>query len=299
MVDADASQAPQASQTFAKRARPLRIAVVTLFPELVESASRFGITGRALEGGLWKLSTVNPRDFATDNHRTVDDRPYGGGPGMVMLAGPLEQSLDRAQAGVRVAANADDSAAGGSAADASAAVAPAADNPARRTKAKVIYLSPQGERLTHRRVMELKDEDALVLLAGRYEGIDERLLERRVDLELSLGDYVLSGGELPALVLIDALVRQLPGATSDPDSISEESFVDGLLDCPHYTRPEVYGESTVPAVLLSGNHAHIRRWRLKQALGRTWLRRPDLLSDRVLSFEEARLLQEFKAGNRM
>lgn len=281
MVDAEASQSG------ARRAGPLRIAVVTLFPELVESASRFGITGRALEGGLWKLSTVNPRDFATDNHRTIDDRPYGGGPGMVMLAGPLQQSLDRAEDAV--AANA----------DAAAADAPAADNPARRTKAKVIYLSPQGERLTHRRVMELKDEDALVLLAGRYEGIDERLLERRVDLELSLGDYVLSGGELPALVLIDALVRQLPGATSDPDSISEESFVDGLLDCPHYTRPEVYGGATVPAVLLSGNHAHIRRWRLKQALGRTWLRRPDLLSDRVLSAEEARLLREFKAGNRM
>jgi tRNA (guanine37-N1)-methyltransferase len=247
---------------------PLRIAVVTLFPELIESASRFGITGRALDKELWRLWCVNPREFATDNHRTVDDRPYGGGPGMVMLAEPLEQAIDAAIERIR------------------------ADGGAPR--ARVVYLTPQGERLTHGRVLRLRDEGDLVLLAGRYEGIDERLLERRVDLELSLGDYVLSGGELPALVLIDALVRQLPGATSDPDSIREESFVEGLLDCPHYTRPEVYGGSTVPPVLLSGNHALIRRWRLKQALGRTWLRRPDLLSGRRLSDEEARLLHEFK-----
>ncbi|MBK8740871.1 MAG: tRNA (guanosine(37)-N1)-methyltransferase TrmD [Betaproteobacteria bacterium] len=246
----------------------LRIAVVTLFPELIEAASRYGITGRALEMALWRLWCVNPREFATDNHRTVDDRPYGGGPGMVMLAGPLEQALDAAAA--RIGAD------GGSA------------------KPKVVYLTPQGERLAHERVLALKEDGDLVLLAGRYEGIDERLLERRVDLELSLGDYVLSGGEFPALVLIDALVRQLPGATNDPDSIREESFADGLLDCPHYTRPEVHGGAAVPPVLLSGNHALIRRWRLKQALGRTWLRRPDLLSGRRMSDEEARLLQEFK-----
>lgn len=247
---------------------PLRIAVVTLFPELIESASRYGITGRALEAALWRLWCVNPRDFATDNHRTVDDRPYGGGPGMVMLAGPLEQALDAAA--VRIHAD------GGV------------------IRPRVVYLTPQGERLTHARVLALKAAGDLVLLAGRYEGIDERLLESRVDLELSLGDYVLSGGELPALVLIDALVRQLQGATNDPDSISEESFVDGLLDCPHYTRPEMHGGKAVPPVLLSGNHAQIRRWRLKQALGRTWLRRPDLLSGRRLSDEEACLLQEFK-----
>lgn len=247
---------------------PLRIAVVTLFPELIDLASRFGITGRALDAGLWRKWCVNPREFATDAHRTVDDRPYGGGPGMVMLAQPLEQAIDAAAERIR--------------ADGAAAAA------------RVVYLTPQGKTLTHARVVELKDEGNLVLLAGRYEGIDERLLGRRVDLELSLGDYVLSGGELPALVLIDALVRHLPGATNDPESIREESFVDGLLDCPHYTRPEVQGGSAVPPVLLSGNHALIRRWRLKQALGRTWLRRPDLLAGRGLSDEEASLLAEFK-----
>ena len=248
--------------------KPMRIAVVTLFPELVKTASRYGITGRALEAGIWRLWCVNPRDFATDNHRTVDDRPYGGGPGMVMLAEPLEQALDSALERIRGDGGA--------------------------SKARVVYLTPQGERLTHERVLALKNEADLVLLAGRYEGIDERLLERRVDLEVSLGDYVLSGGEFPALVLIDALVRQLPGATNDPESVQEESFVEGLLDCPHYTRPEVHDGNAVPPVLMSGNHAQIRRWRLKQALGRTWIRRPDLLSGRQLSDEEARLLQEFK-----
>ena len=247
---------------------PLRIGVVTLFPELIEAAVRYGITGRALEAAIWRLWCINPREFATDNHRTVDDRPYGGGPGMVMLADPLDQAL------TAVAENI------------------AADGG--RNRPTVVYLSPQGERLTHDRVMALKDEGDLVLLAGRYEGIDERLLKRRVDLEVSVGDYVLSGGEFAALVLIDALVRQLPGATNDPDSVKEESFADGLLDCPHFTRPETYAGMTVPPVLLSGNHAQIRRWRLKQALGRTWMRRPDLLAGRQLSDEEARLLQEFR-----
>lgn len=245
----------------------LRIAVVTLFPELIEAAVRYGITGRALEAGIWRLWSVNPRDFATDNHRTIDDRPYGGGPGMVMLADPLEQALDAAAEKLR------------------------ADGSART---RIAYLSPQGERLTHARICELRKDGDLVLLAGRYEGIDERVLERLVDLELSLGDYVVSGGELPALVLIDALVRQLDGVMNDPESVREDSFVDGLLDCPHYTRPEVYDGVPVPAVLMSGNHAAIRRWRLKQSLGRTWLRRPDLLSGRRLSDEEAQLLEEFK-----
>jgi tRNA (guanine37-N1)-methyltransferase len=248
----------------------LRVAVVTLFPELVEAAVRYGITGRALDAGLWRLACVNPRDFATDNYRTIDDRPYGGGPGMVMLADPLVRALD-------------------------AAIARVNEGDETAPRPRVVYLSPQGERLTHGRVLELKDAGSLVLLAGRYEGIDERLLARRVDLELSLGDYVLSGGEFPALVLIDALGRQLEGATNDPQSIREESFVDGLLDCPHYTRPEVYDGDPVPAVLLSGNHEKIRRWRLKQSLGRTWLRRPDLLAGRRLSDEEARLLDEFRA----
>jgi tRNA (guanine37-N1)-methyltransferase len=246
----------------------LRIAVVTLFPELIDAAVRYGITGRALDAGLWRLWSVNPRDFATDNYRTIDGRPYGGGPGMVMLADPLDRALD-------------------------AAVGRLKADGALRTR--IVYLSPQGEPLTHERVRELKGGGDLVFLAGRYEGIDERLVARRVDLELSLGDYVVSGGEFPALVVIDALVRQLDGAMNEPESVREDSFVDGLLDCPHYTRPEVYDGVPVPPVLLSGNHAEIRRWRLKQALGRTWIRRPDLLSGRNLSDEEARLLDEFKS----
>src|SRR5690242_3844593 len=190
-----------------------------------------GITARALQAGLWRLQTWNPRDFTTDNYRTIDDRPYGGGPGMVMLAEPLEKAMDAARA------------AGGG---------------------RVVYLSPQGRKLDQRRVMELSQEAALTLLCGRYEGVDERLLERRVDEQLSLGDFVISGGELAAMALIDACVRQLPGALGDERSAAEESFADGLLDCPHYTRPEVHDGRRVPAVLLSGHHAEIRRWRLKQ-----------------------------------
>jgi tRNA (guanine37-N1)-methyltransferase len=239
----------------------IRFDVVTLFPEMFGAITGSGITSRALEAGLYSLTTWNPRDFTTDNYRTVDDRPYGGGPGMVMLAEPLERALD----GIRQA--------GGG---------------------RVIYLSPQGKKLDHRRVMELKDEQALTLLCGRYEGVDERLLERRVDEEVSIGDFVLSGGELAAMALVDAVVRQLPGALGDEASALEESFADGLLDCPQYTRPEVYAGRKVPEVLLSGHHANIRRWRLKQALGRTWLRRPDLLAARKLSAEEERLLEEFK-----
>jgi tRNA (guanine37-N1)-methyltransferase len=262
------------------RASPaLQIAVVTLFPEMIESAVRYGITGRALENGLWRLTTVNPRDFTTDNYRTIDDRPYGGGPGMVMLPGPLEAAIDRGLADVG---------------DGEISAAEARGDDGGAVKPVVVYLSPQGEKLTHTRVMSLKNKGRLVLLAGRYEGIDERLLERRVDVELSIGDYVLSGGELPALVVIDALVRQLPGATNDPLSIESESFVDGLLDCPHYTRPDVHAGMVVPPVLMSGNHAEIRRWRLKQSLGRTWRRRPDLIAQRSLSREEARLLDEYR-----
>ena len=241
----------------------MRIEVVTLFPELVDSVARWGVTGRARERGLWTLGTVNPRDFATDRHRTVDDRPYGGGPGMVMLAQPLEQAIAaaRERSGVR---------------------------------ARVIYLSPQGEPLKHERVAALAKEDALVLLAGRYEGVDERVVERSVDLELAIGDFVVSGGELPALLLIEALVRQLPGTLNDAQSNVEESFVGGLLDCPHYTRPEVYEGHEVPPVLLSGDHAKIARWRLKQSLGRTWLRRPELLAVRGMTGEERELLGEFE-----
>src|SRR5688500_9550027 len=225
-----------------------------------------GITSRALESGLWSLTTWNPRDFATDNYRTVDDRPYGGGPGMVMLAEPLERAL----AAVRKS--------GGS--------------------GRTIYLSPQGRTLEHRKVLELAQAQAVTLLCGRYEGVDERLLARRVDEELSLGDFVLSGGELAAMAVIDAVVRQLPGALGDAASALEESFADGLLDCPQYTRPEVYAGAKVPAILLSGHHENIRRWRLKQALGRTWLRRPELIEARRLSEHERTLLEEFQQEHR-
>ena len=245
----------------------MRIEIVTLFPELVEAVASAGVTGRARERGLWRLGTVNPRDFATDRHRTVDDRPYGGGPGMVMLAEPLEKAIVAAR---------------------DALVGEGIAEP------RAVYMSPQGERLTHRRVAELALLQGLVIVAGRYEGIDERVLERTVDLELAIGDFVVSGGELPALMLIDAMVRLLPGALNDAQSSVEESFVDGLLDCPHYTRPEIYAGRAVPAVLLSGNHAEIARWRLKQSLGRTWQRRPDILAARGMSAEEAALLEEFR-----
>ena len=239
----------------------IRFDVVTLFPEMFAAVTHSGISGRALETGLWSLGLWNPRDFTKDNHRTVDDRPYGGGPGMLMLAEPLEKALDAARQ------------AGGG---------------------KVIYLSPQGRKLDHEKVMELAGREATTLLCGRYEGVDERLIRRRVDEELSLGDYVLSGGELAAMAVIDAVVRQIPGALGGEQSAVEESFVQGLLDCPQYTRPETYGGEKVPEILMSGHHENIRRWRLKQALGRTWQRRPDLLAARKLSEDERTLLEEFQ-----
>jgi tRNA (guanine37-N1)-methyltransferase len=244
----------------------LRFDVVTLFPEMFAAVSAAGITRRALERGLWQLQTWNPRDWAENVHRTVDDRPFGGGPGMVMMAGPLEKAISAVKS--------------------------------TRGGGRVIYLSPQGAPLTHRRVCELAAGEGAVLLCGRYEGVDERLIGRQVDEELSLGDFVLSGGEIAAMALMDACVRQLPGALNDEASAVEESFAAGLLDCPHFTRPEVYEGIAVPDVLLSGHHENIRRWRLKQALGRTWLRRPDLLRDRSLSSEEARLLEEFQLERR-
>ena len=244
-----------------------RFDVVTLFPPMFDAVAQQGITGRALEKDLFALQMWNPRDFTTDNYRTVDDRPYGGGPGMVMLVEPLEQALEAAKA---------------------------AQQAAGIERPKVIYLSPQGRLLTHQVVMELAAEAGLIFLAGRYEGVDERLVQRQVDEELSIGDYVLSGGELAVMVVIDAMVRQLPGALGDANSAVEESFVNGLLDCPHYTRPEVYAGMPVPPVLLSGHHEEIRKWRLKQALVRTWARRPELLESRTLTKEEARLLEEVK-----
>ena len=244
----------------------LQLDVVTLFPAMFEAVTEWGVTGRARERGLYQLVAWNPRDFAGNPYRTVDDRPYGGGPGMVLLPAPLHKALAAARqrqksAGVR---------------------AP-----------RVVYLSPQGRLLDHARVAEYAGGQGLVLLAGRYEGVDERVIEQCVDEEISIGDYVLSGGELPAMVLIDCVVRQLPGALGDADSAAEESFVKGLLDCPHYTRPEVYEGRSVPQVLLSGNRAEIGRWRLKQALGRTWRRRPELLARRALSAEERALLDEY------
>ena len=239
--------------------------VVTLFPPMFDAISQHGITARALENNLYSLSLWNPRDYTSDNHRTVDDRPYGGGPGMVMLAEPLEQAIQAAKARQIVAGVA---------------------------KPKVIHMSPSGKPLTHEIVMELATEQGLVVLASRYEGVDQRLLDRLVDEEYSIGDYVLSGGELPAMVLMDAIVRQLPGALGDADSAIEDSFVDGLLDCPHYTRPEEYMGTKVPDVLTSGNHAKIKQWRLKMSLKRTRDQRPDLLAVRSLSKEESRLLAE-------
>ena len=244
-----------------------RYDVITLFPEMFAALTASGITRRAKDRGLYALDFHNPRDFTSDPHRTVDDRPYGGGPGMVMLAEPLMQSI---------------------------AAAREAQQAAIGTAGPVLYLSPQGRRLDQAMVMELAAQTGLILLCGRYEGIDQRVIERAVDAEVSLGDFVLSGGELPAMVLLDAIVRQLPGALNTADSAQEDSFADGLLDCPHYTRPELYADEKVPEVLLSGNHAAIRRWRLKQSLGRTWLRRPDLLAARQLSKTELKLLEEFR-----
>ena len=240
----------------------MRIDVVTLFPEFVMGAAQVGVVGRAQERRLLEVAAWNPRDYTSDTHRTVDDRPYGGGPGMVMLAEPLRQAIRAAQA---------------------AAPAPG----------RVILLSPQGERLVQRKVRALAKEPRLLLLCGRYEGLDERFVANEVDEELSIGDYVLSGGELAAAVLIDAIGRLREGALGNAESAAQDSFEDGLLDCPHYTRPERDGADAVPAVLLSGDHAAIRRWRLKQSLGRTWLRRPDLLARLDLDKERRALLDEF------
>ncbi len=240
----------------------MRIEVVTLFPEMFQAITEYGVSSRALKNNLLQLGFQNPRDYARDRHRTVDDRPYGGGPGMVMMAPPLREAIR----GAREKAG-----------------------PACR----VIYLSPQGRKLDQAGLLELSGREALVMLCGRYEGVDERLIASEVDEEWSLGDYVLSGGELAAMVLIDGLIRLLPGALGHEDSAEQDSFSDGLLDYPHYTRPEIVDGEAVPEVLLSGDHAAIARWREKQALGRTWLRRPELLDERELSLEQQNLLAEF------
>ncbi|MDO9150012.1 MAG: tRNA (guanosine(37)-N1)-methyltransferase TrmD [Methylotenera sp.] len=240
--------------------------IVTLFPEMFDAITKYGITSRALQQGIYEVGFWNPRDFTSDNHKTVDDRPYGGGPGMVMLVQPLEKAINAAKA----------------------------TQTAEKIDHWVVHLSPAGKPLTHQKVMELSKKQGLVLLASRYEGVDQRLIDAEVDEEISIGDYVLSGGELPAMALMDAIIRQLPGALGDSDSAIEDSFVDGLLDCPHYTRPEEYNGSRVPEVLMSGNHAKIKQWRLKMSLQRTRDQRPDLLAARPLTKEEARLLKELE-----
>ncbi len=238
--------------------------IVTLFPEMFDAVTKYGITSRALQKNIYAVQYWNPRDYTTDNHKTVDDRPYGGGPGMVMLIEPLEKAIGAAKAE-----------------QADQGIVP-----------WVVHVSPVGKPLTHDKVMQLSKKPGLVLLASRYEGVDQRLIDAEVDEEISIGDYVLSGGELPAMVLMDAIIRQLPGSLGDSDSAIEDSFVDGLLDCPHYTRPEEYKNVKVPEVLMSGNHAKIKQWRLKMSLQRTRDQRPDLLAARSLTKEEARLLQQ-------
>ncbi|MGQ0799581.1 MAG: tRNA (guanosine(37)-N1)-methyltransferase TrmD [Pseudomarimonas sp.] len=241
----------------------MRIDVITLFPDFIRQASEYGVVGRAQTRSLFDLHTWNPRDYARGNYRRVDDRPFGGGPGMLMLIDPLQAALRAARADSAI-------------------------------PAPLIYLSPQGKPLTQSRARELAAMSRLILLSGRYEGVDERFIESEVDEEISIGDYVLSGGELPAAVLIDAIGRLLGGALNHPESAAQDSFEEGLLDCPHYTRPPTHAMGEVPAVLMSGDHAAIARWRRQQALGRTWQRRPDLFANVELSKQDAALLAEFK-----
>ena len=240
------------------------IGIITLFPEMFKAITEFGVTGRAVKHNLLQVQCYNPRDFTHDKHKTVDDRPYGGGPGMLMMVQPLRDAIHSAKA------------------DAGEGV-------------KVIYLSPQGRKLEQAGVKELSLNSKMILVCGRYEGIDERLIQSEIDEEWSVGDYVLTGGELPAMTLIDAVARFIPGVLGKQESAQEDSFADGLLDCPHYTRPEVLDGLTVPPVLMSGNHAEIRKWRLKQSLERTWLRRPELLESLALTDEQRKLLQQVQA----
>jgi tRNA (guanine37-N1)-methyltransferase len=245
----------------------MRFDVVTIFPEMFDALLDHGITRRAMDAGVFALKAWDPRQFATDNYRRIDDRPYGGGPGMVMMAEPLQAAIEAARAAQREAGVA----------------AP-----------QVVLMSPQGERLDEALVKQLAAQPGLVVIAGRYEGVDERLVRRSVDREVSIGDYVTSGGELPAMVLIDCIVRRLPGSLNDAESASQDSFSAGLLDWPHYTRPEEWNDAKVPDVLLSGNHAAIARWRRKQALGRTWDRRPELIDEKSLAREDRQLLEEYR-----
>lgn len=238
----------------------MEIGIITLFPEMFD-ALNYGVIGRAIKQKIIKLQHWNPRDFTTDKHRTVDDRPYGGGPGMLMKARPLQVALKAARKKIK--------------------------------DAKVIYVSPQGRRFDQKAAKKMAEQKSIIFLAGRYEGIDERLIDTDVDEEWSIGDYILSGGELAVMVIIDAITRLLPNVLGDKQSAEMDSFMDGLLDHPHYTRPEILNNLAVPKILLSGNHAEITRWRLKQSLGRTWLRRPDLLGKIKLNQLQQNLLEEF------
>ncbi|MDP1930246.1 MAG: tRNA (guanosine(37)-N1)-methyltransferase TrmD [Gammaproteobacteria bacterium] len=251
----------------------MKIGVVTLFPEMFAAISEYGITSRACKDGIISLQCWNPRDFTHDRHRTVDDRPFGGGPGMLMKTEPLQAAIAAAKAGL--------------------VETPDESQNNEAVLAKVIYLSPQGRKLDQQGVEELSACSRLVLVCGRYQGIDERLLKNDIDEEWSIGDYVLSGGELGAMVLIDAITRYQPGALGHESSASEDSFADGLLDCPQFTRPQEYQGESVPEVLLGGNHEQIRVWRLKHSLGNTWLKRPDLLEGMILSREQKGLLEQF------
>lgn len=240
----------------------MRFDVVSLFPEMVSVAASYGVTGRALERGIASLSVWNPRDFTYDKHKTVDDRPFGGGPGMVMKYQPLHDAVNAAkQKGSGIT--------------------------------KVVYLSPQGKQITQSLLLNASSWSQLILVAGRYEGVDERFIDLDCDEEWSMGDYVISGGELAALIVMDAILRLLPGVLGDEDSATQDSYADGLLDCPHFTRPEQISGVSVPEVLTSGNHAEISRWRQQQSLGRTWQRRPDLLEKKKLTAEQERLLKQF------
>ncbi|WP_090576720.1 tRNA (guanosine(37)-N1)-methyltransferase TrmD [Nitrosomonas sp. Nm58] len=246
------------------------IDVITLFPEMFDAITKYGITGRASKNEIFRLHTWNPRSFARDNYRTVDDSPYGGGPGMIMLAPPLDEAITQAK--IRQLSEG-------------------------INETKVIYLSPQGKLLDHEKVLQLTKLEGMILLCGRYEGIDERIIMRQVDEEISIGNYIISGGELAAMVLVDSIVRQIPGALGSPNSAREDSFSNHLLEFPQYTRPEIYRGDSVPSILLSGDHAKIDRWRLQQSLGKTWLKRPDLLELKYkqgISKEEEELLEEFK-----
>ena len=244
----------------------LKFTAISLFPEMFAAVTQQGVVGRAIQNGEVEVDLINPRDFTEDRHRTVDDRPYGGGPGMLMKVEPLEKAIESVK---------------------------------QQQTGKVIYLSPQGKPLNHQLVKQLGEEKHLILIAGRYEGIDERLLNKHIDLEVSLGDFVLSGGELGAMAIIDSVTRLLPGVLGHSDSAEEDSFSDGLLDHPHYTRPEVYQGAKVPKELLSGNHQLIKEWRLQQRLGRTWLRRPDLIAGKKLTDKEQKLLEDFQRKHQL